>query len=108
MEIVKGQIANDLETQRLDLGYWMGAISRLTYRGVSLDEVQNEPEAVAACTGDEVRDAFGRYYRPEATFVMESLMDDVSVEDIEKEFELEDLWTYYDRSRAMRKEKLKG
>ncbi len=46
--------------------------------------------------------------RPEATFVMESLMDDVSVEDIEKEFELEDLWTYFDRSRAMRSEKLKG
>ena len=46
--------------------------------------------------------------RPEATFVMESMMDDVSVEDIEKEFELEDLWTYYDRSRGMRAERLKG
>ncbi|MDP6777547.1 MAG: carbon-nitrogen hydrolase family protein [Candidatus Latescibacteria bacterium] len=45
--------------------------------------------------------------RPEATFVMESLMDDVQVEDIETEFGLEDLWTYYDRSRAMREEKLK-
>ena len=44
--------------------------------------------------------------RPEATFVMESLMPDVSVEDIEAEFELEDLWTYYDRSRAMRTKNL--
>ena len=40
--------------------------------------------------------------RPEATFVLESLMEDVSIEDIDTEFELEDLWTYYDRSRAMR------
>ncbi|HAA74458.1 TPA: hypothetical protein DCE37_04975 [Candidatus Latescibacteria bacterium] len=39
--------------------------------------------------------------RPEATFVMSSLMDDVSVEEIETEFELEDLWTYYDRSRGV-------
>jgi predicted amidohydrolase len=39
--------------------------------------------------------------RPEATFVMTSLMDDVSVEDIEAAFELEDLWTYYDRARGV-------
>jgi hypothetical protein len=43
--------------------------------------------------------------RPEATFVMSSLMDDVSVEDIESEFELEDLWTYYDRARGVRSER---
>jgi hypothetical protein len=46
--------------------------------------------------------------RPEATFVMESMMDDVSVEDIEQEFGLEDLWDYYDRARGVRKENLDG
>lgn len=46
--------------------------------------------------------------RPEATFVMESLMDDVSVETIEQEFGLEDLWTYYDRARKMRQERLRS
>jgi len=45
--------------------------------------------------------------RPEATFVMESLMEDVSVEEIEREFELEDLWTYYDQARNMREERLR-
>lgn len=40
-------------------------------------------------------------FRPEATFVLESLMPDVTVEDIEQEFGLEPLWTYYDRSRDM-------
>ena len=43
--------------------------------------------------------------RREATFVMTSLMDDISVEQIESEFQLEDLWTYYDRSRTMRAKK---
>ena len=47
-------------------------------------------------------------FRPEATFVMESLMDDVHVEEIEVEFGLEDLWTYYNRSRKMREERLVG
>ena len=46
--------------------------------------------------------------RREATFVMESMMDDVRVEDIEEEFELEDLWTYFDRARRIRGETLGG
>ena len=40
--------------------------------------------------------------RPEATFVMSSLMEDVSVEEIEAEFGLEDLWAYFDRARGVR------
>ena len=44
--------------------------------------------------------------RREATFVLESMMDDVSVEDVEREFELEDLWTYYDRARGVKREVL--
>ncbi len=46
--------------------------------------------------------------RFEATFVMESMMDDVTVEDIEQEFGLEDLWDYYDRARGVRIENLDG
>ena len=44
--------------------------------------------------------------RPEATFIMESLMENVSVEQIEDQFGLEDLWTYYDRARRVREEQL--
>ncbi|MEE2657756.1 MAG: carbon-nitrogen hydrolase family protein [Candidatus Latescibacterota bacterium] len=44
--------------------------------------------------------------RPEATFVLSSLMGEISIEQIEAEFELEDLWTYYDRSREARGERL--
>jgi hypothetical protein len=47
-------------------------------------------------------------FRPEATFVLESLMPDVSVEDIEQEFELEGMWTYYDRSREMARRMREG
>lgn len=45
--------------------------------------------------------------RPEATFVMESLMEGVMVEEIEREFDLEDLWTYFDRSRKVREDRLR-
>ena len=42
--------------------------------------------------------------RREATFVLESMLDDVPVETIEAEFGLEDLWTYFDRARRVRSE----
>jgi predicted amidohydrolase len=44
--------------------------------------------------------------RREATFVLESMMDDTSVEEIEAVFGLEDLWTYYDRARGERQSRL--
>ena len=44
--------------------------------------------------------------RREATFVLESMMDDVSVEDVERELELEDLWDYFDRARGVKAEAL--
>ena len=69
-----------------------------------LDYNQEKLGEIEARYGSGVRFSI---LRPEATFVMESLMDDVQVEDIEQEFGLEDLWTYYDRSRTMRDEKLR-
>ncbi len=68
-----------------------------------LDFNQEKLGAIEAKYGSGVKFSI---LRPEATFVMESLMEDVSVEAIEREFKLEDLWTYYDRSRKMREERL--
>jgi hypothetical protein len=68
-----------------------------------LDFNQEKLGAIEAKYGPGVRFSI---LRPEATFVMESLMDEVSVEEIEREFALEDLWTYYDRSRKMREDML--
>ena len=70
-----------------------------------LDFNQEKLGAIEAKYGAGVRFLI---LRPEATFVMGSLMDEVSVEDIEGEFELEDLWSYYDRSRGMREKAGKG
>jgi hypothetical protein len=68
-----------------------------------LDYNQAKLGAIEAKYGPGVRFSI---LRPEATFVMESLMEEVSVEEIEREFGLEDLWSYYDRSRRMKEERL--
>ena len=68
-----------------------------------LDDNQAKLGAIEAKYGPGVRFSI---LRPEATFVMESLMEGVSVEEIEREFGLEDLWSYYDRSRRMKEERL--
>ena len=64
-----------------------------------LDFNQEKLGRVEAKYGSGVRFSI---LRPEATFVMESLMEDVSVEQIEDQFGLEDLWSYYDRARRVR------
>ena len=68
-----------------------------------LDFNQEKLGRVEAKYGSGVRFSI---LRPEATFVMESLMEDVSVEQIEDQFGLEDLWSYYDRARRVRGEQL--
>ena len=68
-----------------------------------LDYNQETLGRVAAEYGSGVRFSI---LRPEATFIMESLIENVSVEQIEDQFGLEDLWTYYDRARRVRKEQL--
>jgi len=69
-----------------------------------LDSNQDKLGDIEAKYGPGIRFSI---LRPEATFVMESLMEEVSVEEIEREFDLEDLWTYFDRSRNVREDRLR-
>lgn len=64
--------------------------------------------------GPRLKDIFAKYgqgvevqiWRPEAHFTLASLMDDVTVDDIIREFELEPWVAYLDRARAVRKQML--
>jgi predicted amidohydrolase len=87
-----------------------GELDPFAFADVNLDSKTYHLDENQAKLGD-IQSKFGggvqfEIMRPEATFVMSSLMDDVSVEDIEAEFELEDLWTYYDRARGIRGDRM--
>jgi zinc protease len=68
MEVAKKQVANELDEAVREPGYWTGVLSDLAYRGTKLDEVVAAPEAFAALTAEEVREAFARYFSPKTRF----------------------------------------
>ncbi len=61
----KLQLANTLDEDVREPGWWRSAISDLEYLGVSLEEVLAEPEAHQDFTAAQVREVFARYNRPD-------------------------------------------
>jgi zinc protease len=66
LDVAKKQIANTLDEEMRQPGFWMGRIARMTYRGVKLDDVVEAPAAYQALTAEAIRDVFAKYYKPEA------------------------------------------
>lgn len=69
----KRQLANTMEEDSRQPGWWLNAISDLAYLGVSLDEVMTELEGYEDFTADEVREVFARYNTPDRRFTIKSI-----------------------------------
>ncbi|MEM8757334.1 MAG: insulinase family protein [Planctomycetota bacterium] len=65
VEVARGQIFNRLAEDMEQPGWWSGVMSDATYRGRSLDDIAEVESAYAGYTGDEIREAFARYYTDE-------------------------------------------
>ncbi|MCG3125754.1 MAG: hypothetical protein CHACPFDD_00581 [Phycisphaerae bacterium] len=61
LDVAKKQMANTLEEQMREPGFWSGQISKMTFRGTSLDDVMNEPAAYQALTAQQIQQTFARY-----------------------------------------------
>ncbi len=72
VEVARGQLLNTLEERMREPSFWQQALSDMSYRGVTIDEVLREPSDVASFTKEQVHEVFRRYYRPDAlmTFVV--------------------------------------
>lgn len=68
LDTAKRQTANTMDEYRREPSYWVNAMSALSYRTTTLDDVMAAPEQYQSFTADEIREAFCRYYTPEATF----------------------------------------
>jgi zinc protease len=60
--VARKQFANTYAEQLKDPSFWAGRLRNLTYRGLSLDDLVNEPEAYQLLTGQQVKDTFAKYY----------------------------------------------
>ncbi len=68
LDVARKQIANQLAESMKDPGFWTQRLATLDYRGLSLTDVLDAPAQYQGFTAEEIREAFARYYRPEARF----------------------------------------
>jgi zinc protease len=70
MQTARRQMANTLDEQMREPGFWLGAIANLSYRGTRLEDIAGAPEAYQALTAEGVKDAFNRYDKPANRFTI--------------------------------------
>ena len=66
LTVAKKQTANLLDEVLKTPNFWLGRLSTLDYRGLTLDDVLDAQAQYQRFTAQEVQDAFTRYDKPEA------------------------------------------
>lgn len=66
LTVAKKQTANLLDEILKTPNFWLGRLSTLEYRGLTVEDVLDAPAQYQGFTAQEVQDAFVRYDRPEA------------------------------------------
>jgi zinc protease len=70
MDVARKQFANTFKDQLQDPAYWAGRLDQLTFRGLKLEEIVDDPAAYQALTANQVKQVFAKYYSPERTIVV--------------------------------------
>lgn len=70
LEVAKKQLANTFAEQLKDPAYWAGRLDQLTFRGLKLGEIVDDPAAYQMVTADEIRRVFAKYYSPENAIIV--------------------------------------
>lgn len=67
LEKAKGQIANDLDKQMQEPGFWQRKLASMNYRNLKLDDVISMPDAYQSFSTSDIQEAFSRYHTPESS-----------------------------------------
>jgi zinc protease len=62
VDVAKKQVANTLDEQMKEPGFWSGRLNSLTYEATKLDDIVNAPAAFQALTPRQIKDTFAKYY----------------------------------------------
>ena len=66
LTVAKKQTATLLDEILKTPAFWVGRLSTLEYRGLTIDDVLDAPAQYEKFTAEEVKDAFSRYDKPDA------------------------------------------
>ncbi|MBL8875058.1 MAG: insulinase family protein [Phycisphaerae bacterium] len=70
MEVARKQFANTFKDQFQDPAYWAQRLDQLTFRGLKLEEIVDDPAAYQALGAEQVKRVFAKYYSPENSIVV--------------------------------------
>ncbi|MFO0787135.1 MAG: insulinase family protein [Phycisphaerales bacterium] len=70
LDVAKKQMANTFADQLKDPAYWTQRLDQMTFRGLTLEEIVDDPAAYQAMTTGDVQKAFAKYYAPEKAIVV--------------------------------------
>lgn len=70
MDVARKQFANTFDEQMREPSFWSGSLTRMTFRGASLDDVMEAPAAYQAMTGEQVRETFEKYFSERNSIVV--------------------------------------
>ncbi|MGH7245047.1 MAG: M16 family metallopeptidase [Phycisphaerales bacterium] len=70
MDVARKQYANTFKDQLQDPAYWAQRLDQVTFRGLKLEEIVEDPAAYQALTADQVKQVFAKYYSPERAIVV--------------------------------------
>lgn len=66
MATVRKQIANTLDEQMKEPGFWNARLAVLDYRAAKLDDIMNSAAEQQTYTAQQIKDVFAKYYKPES------------------------------------------
>lgn len=70
IENARKQVANNLDTDMREPGYWLDVLETLDLHSRDLQEEKNEKEAYAKISGEQIVGAFKKYYDPTRQFAV--------------------------------------
>lgn len=65
LETARKQVANTLDVALREPGTWAGRLGTLTYDGLFVEEILNDPAAYQGVSAETILETFNRYYKPE-------------------------------------------
>jgi zinc protease len=70
MEVARKQFDNTYQEDLKNPIFWSGRLGQLAFRGITLDELAEEPAAYQKITGQQIKDTFAKYYSKENSIVV--------------------------------------
>lgn len=70
MEVARKQMANSLDEEMREPGFWVRQLSDMTYRGTNLADTVADPEAYQSMGASDVKGAFGSLYSEDSRIIV--------------------------------------